>query len=244
MLLERGPGRDLNSLVYRFWCGPKIAAAGQRSHEILPDGNVDLLLELSDVDCRVRLFGPATRTASILTSNKYDYLGVRFHPGKAPRFAEAKPTELVDNSVELDSLFGIDADSLGERLHCCRSAREKTELVESLVRGVALDSQNALTEHAVKLLEARNGQVKVKDLAEQLGVSRRTLERLFAEHVGVAPKAFARILRFQNVLAILRARRFRDYTDLAFACGYADQSHLLKDIRTLTGRLPSQLSSS
>ena len=102
---------------------------------------------------------------------------------------------------------------------------------------------NALTERAVKFVEARNGQVKVKELAEQLGVSRRTLERAFAEHVGVAPKKFARVLRFQNALTIIRARRFRDLADLAFACGYADQSHLIRDFKALTGRLPSQLSS-
>ena len=114
------------------------------------------------------------------------------------------------------------------------------------MRSAALDlyPQNALTEHAVKLLETSNGQVKVKDLAKQLGISIRTLERLFAEHVGMAPKTFARILRLQSVLAILRARRFRDSTDLAFACGYADQSHLLKDFKALTGRLPRQLPSS
>jgi AraC-like DNA-binding protein len=231
--------------VFSFWFGPEIEAAGKRSHEILPDGNVDLLLELSDVGCRVRLFGPATRTTQIQTNNNHDYLGVRFHPGKAPRFAEARPTELVDDSVELGGLFGIDIDTLAERLHSYRSAQEKTGFVESLVRSAALDlaPQNALTEHAVKFLETRNGQVKVKDLAEQSGVSRRTLERLFAEHVGMEPKTLARILRFQNVLAILRARRFGDFADLAFACGYADQSHLLKDFKALTGRLPSQLSS-
>ena len=105
------------------------------------------------------------------------------------------------------------------------------------------DPMNALAEHAVKVLENRNGQVKVKELAEQLGVSRRTLERLFAEHVGVAPKKFARILHFQNSLTTLRARRFRDSAELAFACGYSDQSHLIKDFKALTGRLPSQLSS-
>lgn len=245
-MLECRPGRNLDALVYRFWFGPKVETAGKRSHEILPDGNVDLLLDLSDVGCRVRLFGPATRTTSIQTNNNYDYLGVRFHPGKAPRFAEAKPTELVDDSVELGGLFGIDTDTLAEPLHSCRSVQEKTGLVESLVRSaaLALAPQNALTEHAVKLLETRNGQVKVKDLAERSGVSRRTLERMFAEHVGMVPKALARILRFQNVLAILRAPRLRDFADLAFACGYAAQSHLLKDFKALTGRLPSQLSSS
>jgi AraC-like DNA-binding protein len=231
-------------LVYCFWFGPKIEAAGKRSHVILPDDNVDLLLELSDIGCRVRLFGPATRTTSIQTNNNYDYLGVRFHPGKAPRFAEVKPTVLVDDSVELGDFFGIPIDPLGERLHSCRSAQEKTGLVESLLRSVALDlyPQNVLNEHAVKLLETSNGQVKMKELAEQLGISRRTLERVFAEHVGVTPKKFTRILRFQNVLTILRARRFRDFTDLAFTCGYADQSHLIKDFKALTGRLPSQLS--
>jgi hypothetical protein len=107
-MVELKPGRVLSTLVFCFWFGPKIEAAGKRSHEVLPDGNVDLLLELSDIGCRVRLFGTATKTTSIQTNNDYVYLSVRFHPGKAPCFAEAKPTELVDDSIELDGLFGID----------------------------------------------------------------------------------------------------------------------------------------
>jgi hypothetical protein len=53
VLLECRPGRNLDALVFSFWFGPEIEAAGKRSHEILPDGNVDLLLELSNVGCRV-----------------------------------------------------------------------------------------------------------------------------------------------------------------------------------------------
>jgi hypothetical protein len=101
VLFERRPGRDLNALVYRFWFGPNTEAAGKRSHEILPDGYVDLLLELSEAGCKVRLFGPATKTTSIQTNNDCDYLGVRFCPGKASHFAGVKPAELIDNSVEL-----------------------------------------------------------------------------------------------------------------------------------------------
>ena len=119
MLLEREPGRDLNTLVHRFWFGPKIEAAEKRSHELLPDGNVDLLLELSASGCKIMLFGPATKTTSIQTDNDCDCLGVRFCPERASHFAGIKPAELIDNSAELTDFFGVHTDSLGERLRSC-----------------------------------------------------------------------------------------------------------------------------
>lgn len=61
----------------------------------------------SDIGCRVRLFGPATRTTSIQTNNNYEYPDVRFRPRKAPRFAEVKPTELIYDLVELGDFFGL-----------------------------------------------------------------------------------------------------------------------------------------
>jgi hypothetical protein len=84
------------------------------------------------------------------------------------RRLEVKPTILVDDSVELGDFFGVTIDPLEERLYSCRSAQEKTGLVENLMRSAALDlyPQNDLTEHAVKLLETGNSQVKMKELAE------------------------------------------------------------------------------
>lgn len=89
----------------------------------------------------------------------------------------------------------------------------------------------------MQLVYAQKGRrLKVKEMAERLGVSSRTLERLFVEETCVPPKKLARILHFQNALTIPRAGRFCVCADLALASGYVDQSHLIKDFKALAGK--------
>jgi AraC-like DNA-binding protein len=90
-----------------------------------------------------------------------------------------------------------------------------------------------------RLMEAR-GAVRVDRLARELGWGARRLERRFAAAVGLAPKPFARIVRFQSLLARLPSRE-PDWVSLALECGYFDQSHLAGDVRSLAGVTPSAL---
>jgi len=75
-------------------------------------------------------------------------------------------------------------------------------------------------DRAVRAAEAAGGLLKVDDLAAAAGVSARQLERLFAHHVGLSPKAFLRVLRFQQVLAALRGQSSPEWADLAVRHGY------------------------
>jgi transcriptional regulator GlxA family with amidase domain len=87
------------------------------------------------------------------------------------------------------------------------------------------------------VLKAR-GQVRMADLARQLGWTTRRLERAFLQHTGIRPKLFARIVRLNAVLARLDATQREAAVDLALEAGYFDQAHLLRDFRALAGRTP------
>jgi transcriptional regulator GlxA family with amidase domain len=93
--------------------------------------------------------------------------------------------------------------------------------------------------HAHDRLVATGGAVRVEQLARETGWSRRHLSARFREEVGMPPKAFARLVRFQRAAGLLRAGA--DLADAAYACGYADQPHMNRDFRDLFGAPPSQL---
>ena len=92
---------------------------------------------------------------------------------------------------------------------------------------------------AVERIDAAGGKVTMRDLADDLAVSPRTLRRHFLETVGLAPKTFAAVTRFRSVVAELHRRPDRDWLDLVHRHGYADQSHLGREFRRFAGRRPS-----
>ncbi|HEY4223835.1 MAG TPA: helix-turn-helix domain-containing protein, partial [Myxococcota bacterium] len=94
---------------------------------------------------------------------------------------------------------------------------------------------------AVALL--RSGQARIADVAARVNVGDRQLERLFREHVGVAPKAYARVMRVQSLVRALDdvSCVAPSWADLAVAHGFADQAHLIRDVRALAGVTPTAL---
>jgi transcriptional regulator GlxA family with amidase domain len=80
----------------------------------------------------------------------------------------------------------------------------------------------------------------VGELAERLGLHARTLERRFVEHLGLPPKRLTRLVRLREVLGRLHRGGYGTLADLAHACGYADQAHMTRDFKDLTGRAPGE----
>ncbi|WP_158288174.1 helix-turn-helix transcriptional regulator [Streptomyces sp. ICBB 8177] len=85
------------------------------------------------------------------------------------------------------------------------------------------------------------GQVRIGRLAEELGCSRRYLEKRFGEQVGLTPKTVARMWRFQRATHLLMDPGAPTWREVSHTCGYTDQAHLVKDFRLLAGCTPTQL---
>jgi len=97
-----------------------------------------------------------------------------------------------------------------------------------------LDTRTDLVTALATYVDGCHGNLRVSDLARQAGVGERHLERLFVEAVGLPPKLYARVVRYQRVRAAL-ARGAKPGAALAQCFGYTDQSHLLRDLRSLSG---------
>jgi AraC-like DNA-binding protein len=171
-------------------------------------------------------------------------MGVRFRPGCARCFVPCPLIALSDRAVDLDALWGAFASELVERL----AAEPDTTARLALVTGVLADRLKSAriesgTTAAVADLVRSAGRASVGAIAARAGVTTRHLQRRFAEQVGASPKMLARILRFQNTLRqrsmTLGART--DWVRVASECGYADQSHLIRDYVEFSGETPASL---
>jgi transcriptional regulator GlxA family with amidase domain len=119
--------------------------------------------------------------------------------------------------------------------------KSKIELMERFVCDLILSSRlqiDQLVRRATQLMYNSGGNEKIIGIARELRISERTLGRRFERNIGLVPKSFSSILRFQTALNHLDAGSFDSLSGLAFDLGYADQSHFNRSFKLYTGKTP------
>jgi AraC-like DNA-binding protein len=241
------PAPPLADFIEQFWyCADAPAHLRGR---ILPNGTIELKVNLREDE--VRIDGPARRRLSgAVVSGVYGgffvsdhaphaaLIGVHFRPGGAVPFLGVPAGELADTHVDLETLWGRSAAELRERLCTAATPEERFVLLE---RALTARLGRALARHRavpIALAAFEQPEARVRDVAAQVGLSQRRLIQVFAAEVGLTPKLYGRVRRFQRALALVRGVPAPEWARLAVECGYFDQAHLIRDFRALAGLSP------
>ncbi|MFI8214431.1 helix-turn-helix domain-containing protein [Streptomyces sp. NPDC085932] len=192
---------------------------------VLPDGCMDLLWH----DGRLLVAGPDTR-AHLTDGEGGSWAGIRFPPGTAPTLLGVPAHELRDRRVELAELWP--AGEVRRLTARVRAAPDPVSGLEELALRRAADTgpPDPLLRQVVAALDAGR---PVAATADELGVGARRLHRRSLAAFGYGPKVLARILRLRRALALARAGT--PFAQTAARAGYADQAHLAREVRELTG---------
>jgi AraC-like DNA-binding protein len=150
--------------------------------------------------------------------------------------------EVAGRVVALDDALGPLGAALPERMACARGWDERFALLDALLGNTMLAAAPPPPDvaYAWERLTRSGGRLAVESLAAELGCSRRHLAARFRDHVGVSPKAAARVIRFHTAVRRLSAGGAA-WADIALDCGYYDQPHLNRDFREFAGITPAQL---
>lgn len=227
-----------------------------KKERLLPDGSMELVINLTED--RVRLYDPLdtekyeTLRGSLVVGPHSDYfvidtaqqrsvLGVHFKPGGAFPFLGLPVNELHNRSVSLDELWGGWADQLRTRLledgtpHGMFRILEQTLLARWSDRQVA----HPAVVFAVNEFYTAPHVHTIADVTGLTGLSPKRFIQVFNDQVGLTPKLFCRVRRFQRVLRTINAGRTVGWVDIAADCGYFDQAHFIRDFRAFSGINPS-----
>lgn len=218
---------------------------------IVPDGCAEILLNCADpvVQClangrvatqpRITLVGEVRRPVTISEGVVVDMVGIRIMPGALGMLFDEPPGRLVDGTIDIDLVLPACERTALQTALGEENVQRRILLIEhwllERVRRSKVDDR--LVRRAVQTIEATHGLLSVEHLATDLTVHRRSLERAFKELVGISPKAFARVRRFQHVLRLIECGK--PFADAAIATGYFDQAHLIGDFHAYAGRTPS-----
>lgn len=164
-------------------------------------------------------------------------LTIHFRPGGASAFLPAPQDDLEDTCVDLDTIWGRDATILRARLIEAPSARSRVALVESFL--LARMRSRDPTVGAVLLAAERQPSLRVAEASALTGLSARRLIASFRTEVGLTPKTYLRVRRFQAAMRLLDAGDANG-ARIAADLGYYDQAHFVRDFRSFTAMTPTE----
>ena len=188
------------------------------------------------------IMGPQTyRAVDALWKGRFRDFVVAFRPTGFHRLFGIPMGEITNRVFEASQVLGAGVRQLHECLHSSTGIDAMAQMTEDFLRGWL---PRALPFHPIQMAAsqviARHGEIKIDDLARQVELSGRQLERKFAEQVGIPPKRYCRIARLAYALRLKEATPHRTWTELTFLAGYFDQNHMVKDFKALAGAAPSE----
>lgn len=248
---ERKPRPPLSRFVECFWTLESDVPSTQ-PERILPDGCVELILNFGarfsqhdhgqlKLQPRSFLVGQMTGPILISPTGPVQLLGIRFHPGGTLPFLRLPLHEITDQVVDLGGLSSKLERELLDVTSESPSVAEKVAAVEAFLTNQLLSTRaNSLLMILAGRIVESGGMVSVDQLASDAGISSRQLERRFLREVGLGPKLLGRIIRFQQVFRAVEGCNSA-WAEVAIACGYYDQAHLIRDFNQFARQTPAVL---
>lgn len=242
---ELAPSPALLPFVDRFWWTDEASAGGGPStvSTVLPDGCIDLHVLVDDPGRETAIVGAMSK-AVVLGASRSRIAAVRFRPGGATAFLPVSADEVTDRRVAL-----VDVGARARELDTMVAQRDRSRgdaraVVDGIQKALLarLPSAPSVDGYVRRAVRRAFGPEApgIEAIAHELGCSRQHLARVFARHVGLSPKAFARVARMQRSLLAIQTCPEEPLAAVALTLGYFDQAHLTRDFRLLTGLSPAE----
>jgi AraC-like DNA-binding protein len=254
LYLEHTPAPPLSEFIRILWYA-RVRDAAHRRERVLPTGRVQVILNLSrdflldcpegEADRRMPpslVVGARSVYEIVDTSDMADLIGIVFEPGGFGLFA-ADAVDLFSNrSVDLEDVWGAPVRSLRDQLRELRTPDARLRCLEEFLRARIAPRltrhgplRSAEVTFALHTLDGRPGGLSVHEMARRTGWSERRFSQVFREEVGLTPKTWCRVQRFQRAVQQLHAGHDVRWAELALDCGFYDQAHFANEFRAFSG---------
>lgn len=188
------------------------------------------------------LGGQSTTYDDLITTGPTKVLGIVFRPLGARAFFPLSMKVLQNTTVDIHDLGMNWLKNLEDTLHTLQTWEERVEIIEKYFLRVGSKMDTFNSKRLIPSIHMATSQPEsgIKEMASISCLSTKQYNRVFSEHVGLNPKEFLRIIRFQRALHTLQTNPTMKLQDVAFDCGYYDLPHLTREFKTFTGYTPTE----
>ncbi len=253
---EYRPSSKFRDVISCFWTmGYEPNASLLDRDIVLPDGCVDLLINAGPFFGRIdhhtkrefevkeyALIGQRRHSIGVTPSVETDFFAIRFTPFGVQSLLPIESSEITGDMLEECAILKRLIDPIRMILEKKVSIEEKINLIEHFIDSQTLTnfSVKPIVAHATREIIKRQGDFNVKSFCSRNDIHKSTLEKNFLAQVGLRPKEFAAIVRFNNTHSKLKSGQFESLTQLGLNCGYYDQSHMIKDFKRFSNNSPNK----
>jgi AraC-like DNA-binding protein len=249
------PVPPLDRYIECLWWSHRDEPQADSEH-MLPSGGAQLVFALHETPIPWRSSAAESRSAwsgSIVHGPQSSYyvagpkpkggtVGVSFRPGAAGAVLGVSMAELLDRHIELEAIWGARGVDLRHRLMSAADPKAMFRIIEQSL-GARIHRPlliHPAVAHALASRAADESAARVAEVQRASGYSPRHFIALFRSAVGLKPKHYYRIRRFNSTVRSMAAADGNGLGDIAAAAGYSDQAHLTREFREFAGVAPTQ----
>jgi AraC-like DNA-binding protein len=249
MLYKRiEPHAALSPFIECYWIIESDATADNAREKIIPDGFVEIIYHYGDSyklslheggweeQQNKLLGGQIDQHFYIQNTGRTGMIGIKLRPEAATLLFGidmSKYTNKVTSLTQIPTMKEV------EMLFDAHDHDEILTKIEQYFLARIPQTAPHPIQKAVSRIFQQNGVLSVQDLSDHLSIGQRQLERLFKKYIGLSPKRYMRIIRFNYIFELMK-NKGHNWQDLVFKAGYYDQSHFIKNFQEFTGEDPTQ----
>lgn len=248
---EYQPCKELCQAINCYWVSPAIHNLDEHKYSfnkeiIIPDGCLDIIFEINKQTNDYHSFIVGMMSKPIITvpdfSNSQIY-AIRFNPAGAYHFIRNQLVDFTDLMVDVEFASKNLEKELAAIFLSEKSLYEKIKCLNIFfLRQIDGFRENVVIMNSLASILSAKGNMEIRKLAQEQYVSERHLNRMFKQWVGVSPKEFTRIIRFQNTLRNVFLSDEINWASLAIESGYHDQAHFINECKAFAGITPTHIS--
>lgn len=247
------PSGILSPFVRYYWSLEVINPNTIEPYRVIPHGCIELMFFFGDKYREVKngnlegyhpqtiITGQQSSYFDLQATGKVGIFSVFFKPHGAKLFFSLPISELKDRSIALSDIAGRDSGQLEDEIMNSKNNCQRVNFVEKFLLKKLLEKEyedfKRINSVVGRIIKTR-GELTLEDMSFEACLSSKQLDRKFSRYVGMSPKQYLKIVRFQNVLKTKELNPEMSLTSLGFECGYYDQAHFIKDFKKITGMTP------
>ncbi|KAB2494083.1 helix-turn-helix domain-containing protein [Priestia endophytica] len=198
---------------------------------VVPDGCIDILISCDERLPGAKVCGNVSKSKCINLIPNTTYFGIRIPYLYHIQKMDYTLKELHDQELPLIELISMD-NTIVERIVKEDYFIKRIDIFNKTLRNILLDFHTSSpVEQAIHFLYSTRGNISMNQLANEIGYSTRYLRKQFETHIGISPKLFSKIIRFQCSLNMLLNNNHYTVNDVIYENGYYDQSHLINEFK-------------
>jgi AraC-like DNA-binding protein len=249
------PAPALAPFIKKYWALENCLPAGAKHiQRIVPSGLPELIFYFGNrpqttdskksIPENACVSGQQTRFYDMQVSGKLSLFSILFQPHGAAQIFDVPINQLFEQNIPLEFIVNHEAIEMEAKLQETKTFQEKVAITEKFLLAMLKSNYKQHEFNRINFclteINRTKGLVSTGKLSELTCLSRKQFERNFSAFVGTSPRQFLKTVRFQHALHTKFKQKSLSLTQLAFDCGYYDQSHMINDFKNLSGYTPGE----